>query len=141
MKKPLFKRVLTGLLAVMVSFSGISFRAVFADSTSTWKKVDGIAEAVASGKQVAITMTTSSGTVYALPNATSTNTGPTGKVVTKDANGNLELDADQYGWTITAEEGGYTITHGQYYLYVTATNNGVRVNIRTINNFKTKFRY
>ena len=53
MKKPLFKRVMTLMLAALMSFSGMSFRAttVRADSSSTWEKVDSIADAVSSGKQ------------------------------------------------------------------------------------------
>ena len=129
MEKPVFKKILTLLLAVLMSFSVISFRAVKAESSSTWEKVDDIAAAAASGKQVAITMTTSAGKVFALPTATAT-TGPLAREVTKDSEGNLVIDdvADAFGWTITAADGAYTITNANgNYLYVTAANNGVRV--------------
>ena len=134
MKKPLFKRVLTLMLAVLMSFSGMSFRAttVRADSSSTWEKVSDIAAAASSGKQVAITMTTNngSGTVYALPTAKTSN-APAATVVTKNSDGNLVIDGtgDAYGWTIAEiSTGVYTITNKSgNYLYLTASNNGVRV--------------
>ena len=90
MKKPLFKRVMTVMLAVLMSFSGMSFRAttVRADSSSTWEKVSDIAAAASSGKPVAITMTTSDGKVFALPTAKATGSSrPTAFEVTKNADG------------------------------------------------------
>ena len=132
MKKPLFKRVVTLLLALMMSFSGVSFnaRTVRADSSSTWEKVTDIAAAAASGKQVAITMTTSDGTVIALPAAT-TSSAPAAITATKDSDNNLVIadGASAFGWTITESGGKYTITNADgKYLYITAANNGVRVN-------------
>ncbi|MBQ6655398.1 MAG: RICIN domain-containing protein, partial [Erysipelotrichaceae bacterium] len=130
MKKPLFKRVVTLLLALMMSFSGMSFnaRTVKADSSSTWEKVTDIAAAAASGKQVAITMTASSnGTTYVLP-AAATSSAPVAVVAEKNGNELVVNGTGDYGWTIATTDDGYTITNGNGdHLYLINNNNGVRV--------------
>ena len=130
MKKPLFKKIMTLLLAVVISFSGISFKAVEAESSSTWEKVDSIAAAAESGKPVAITMTTSDGMIYALPTAVTASSGPSAVVAGKNGSGDLEITGDEtaYGWTITSKDGAYVIvSDAGNYLYLTNTNNGVKV--------------
>ncbi|MBR4422016.1 MAG: hypothetical protein IKS69_05735, partial [Erysipelotrichaceae bacterium] len=132
MSNSLFKRVVTLLLVVLMSFSGMSFKAVRADSSSTWEKVDetdvsaALAAAAESGKLVAITMTLSDGTVYALPTA-EVSKNPAAVIATKNDN-TLEIGGLEpgYGWTITSVDDGYTITNNAgSYLYLTNANAGV----------------
>ena len=128
--KRLMQCMLIGLL-LFTSFTTAT--KVEAESSSTWKKVDDIAAAAASGKLVAITVTTDNGegTTYALPTAKTTNTGPVAVVATKN-DGDLVIGGigTEYGWTITSTEGGYSITNsdGDYLYIISNTNNCVRIN-------------
>ena len=135
MKNGFTKKLMTVFLAFAMLF-GCFTEAVRAESSSTWKEVDDIAAAAASEKTIAITMTTGDGTVYALPTKLSTSSGPA--AVTAAINGK-KLVIDQsaesdFGWTIAESGTGYTIStkvnNTDYYLYVTASNNGVRVNTK-----------
>ncbi|MBR4461220.1 MAG: hypothetical protein IKS51_01365, partial [Erysipelotrichaceae bacterium] len=129
MKKPSFNRIMTLLLAVTMLFSGMTMSAAKAESSSTWEKVSDIQAAAASGKSVAITMTASDGTVYALPTAKSSSAGPSAVTATKSSNILQINDTEEaFGWTIASSGNGYTISSGTNYLYVTNNNNGVRVN-------------
>ena len=130
MKKPLFKRVTTLLLILLMAFNTMPARSVKADSSSTWEKVSSIDAAASSGKSVAITMTASDGTTYILPTAKATSAGPVLVTATKNADGYLVAEDDEgaFGWTVASEGDAYTISSGSDYLYVIANNNGVRVN-------------
>ncbi len=101
--------------------------------TSQWTLLDDIEAAAASETPVAITMTKGDDT-WILPTAAATSTGPKAETAvieekTLTANGGKEA----YGWTITKTEDAdtYTIVNldeKSLYLYVTAANNGVRIN-------------
>ena len=132
MKKSLW-RVISILLCIGMIFTmsspGVMMTQAYADNGSVWVEVDDIAAAAASTKPIAITMTKGSNT-WVLPTAKAT-TGPTAVAATvTDGKLNTSGAASDYGWTITAESNGtYTIKNDAgLYLYVTAANNGVRIN-------------
>lgn len=130
-----FSRLLSLILALAMCLSVLPVTAAAEDESeetttiSTWTQID--LTKVTSNDKIAITMTTSDGTVYALPTAnTGSSKAPTAVVVTaKDDTLSIEATGNDYGWTITAdEEGGYVITSPSGdYLYTTNANNGVRV--------------
>ena len=101
--------------------------------TSQWTLLDDIEAAAASETPVAITMTKGDDT-WILPTAAATSSGPKAETAaieekTLTANGGKEA----YGWTITKAEDADTysivnLDEKSLYLYVTATNNGVRIN-------------
>ncbi|MBR0461794.1 MAG: hypothetical protein IJJ00_03655, partial [Erysipelotrichaceae bacterium] len=126
MKRPLLKKALALMFVFFMSASQLTTNIVRAEAL-TWKKVDSITD-IAAGDKVAITMTTANGTIYALPsNQTS---GPSATIVTTNADGDLVIDdaSNDYEWTITPANGKYTIKNSSgKYLYITATNNGVKV--------------
>ncbi len=120
------RRVFSWLLILAMVLSMVPAMAFGATGTATWKPVD--FESITSQDTVAITMT-KNGVTYALPTV-----GEGGSkqplaytaTVAGDALTTPGSSAD-FGWNIMATEGGYYITAGGKYLYVTASNNGVRV--------------
>ena len=120
------KRLISVLLSLVMLLSLLP-TTVFAEgedtTAATWSKV-ALAD-IAATDTVAITMTKDS-TTWVLPNSAkkqpmaSTGTVADGKLTTSGG-------ADQYGWTISAVEGGYHIKTGTSYLYLTAANNGMRI--------------
>ncbi|MCD8051673.1 MAG: cell wall-binding protein [Clostridiales bacterium] len=129
------RRLVALALALAMCLPALPAVAAAEDETttvSTWTQVD--LEDISSSDEIAITMTTSDGTVYALPTAnTGSSTAPTAVVVTaEDDTLSIEATGDDYAWTFTADEeveGGYIITSPSGdYLYTTNANNGVRVN-------------
>ena len=125
MNKRGLSRMLSVLLLVVMVISMLPVSA-YADSAATWTKVD--LSAITAGDTVAITMS-KDGTTWVLPNtggggkgqplATATGTIADNKLTTEGSSG--------FAWTITATEGGYNISSGGSYLYITADNNGVRI--------------
>ena len=125
MNKRGLSRILSVLLLVVMVVSMLPVSA-YADGTATWTKVD--LSAITAGDTVAITMS-KDGTTWVLPNtaegssrqplATATGTIAENKLTTDGSSG--------FAWNITATEGGYNISSGGSYLYVTASNNGVRI--------------
>ena len=119
------KQVLAALLLLAMVISMLP-TAVFATGTATWSKVE--LTDIQPTDTIAITMT-KEGTTWVLPN---TGEGSKGQPLA-DQTGTIDgttLTTDEstgLSWTITATEGGYHIHSGESYLYVTATNNGVRV--------------
>ncbi|MCD8353414.1 MAG: hypothetical protein LUC47_03760, partial [Clostridiales bacterium] len=129
------RRLVALVLALAMCLPALPAVAAAEDETttvSTWTQVD--LEDISSSDEIAITMTTSDGTVYALPTAnTGSSKAPTAVIVTaEDDTLSIEATGDDYAWTFTADEeteGGYIITSPSGdYLYTTNANNGVRVN-------------
>ena len=129
--KQVFRKVLSAVLVFAMIFCLLPAGTVRAEENgSVWTEVTDIAAAAASEKSIAITMTKGS-TTWALPTAAATSGGPSAPTGTVGTDGKLTLNGVEadFGWTITAVDDGYTITNaGGKYLYVTASNNGVRVN-------------
>jgi hypothetical protein len=102
----------------------------YAADGSTWTEVTDIAAAAASDKPIAITMTKGT-TTWVLPTAKATG-APTAVVATvSDGKLTTSGDASAYGWTINETNGTYNIVNDAgLYLYVTAANNGVRINTK-----------
>lgn len=128
--KEMKKKILSFALAMLVMFStalGNAGLTVSAEETSVkWTKVN-LADITAEDT-VMITMTTSSGKTYALSTTEKNNSGgPLAKSVVIDNNSITTSSSTGYGFQITAVEGGYHIMSGESLLYVTATNNGVRI--------------
>ncbi len=125
MKGRTSKRILSALLSLvmLLSLLPVSVFAAETETTATWTEVS--LSDIAATDTVAITMT-KDGTTWVLPNSAakqpmaSTGTVADGKLTTSGG-------GNKYGWTITAVEGGYHIKTGSSYLYLTATNNGMRI--------------
>ena len=98
------------------------------DSECVWEKV-AIGD-IESTDVVAITMTTSNGTIYALSSANGTSSAPAAVVVTANGNQLAGEVAENLQWNISNNSGNLTIYPNgttSTWLYCTATNNGVRV--------------
>ncbi len=92
-----------------------------------WTKVE-LADIQATDT-IAITMT-SGGTTWVLPTtAEGTKNQPLANITGTIVGSTLSIEAESstVGWSIAPAEGGYYIMAGESYLYVTATNNGVRI--------------
>ncbi len=117
----------------MMCLSAAPVTSVAAEETgtttvSTWTQID-LTDVTASDK-IAITMTASDGTVYALPNADASKAPSATIASVSDGVLSISASGDDYAWIFTAEtEGsGYYITSPSgSYLYTTAANNGMRV--------------
>ena len=91
----------------------------------TWTKVT-LSE-IAETDTVAITMS-KEGTTWVLPNVGNGNSKQPLAVTGTVTDDVLTTDvAETYSWNIKAVEGSYNITSGDNYLYLTATNNGMRI--------------
>ena len=66
--------VLSFLMVASTAFTDVSFVSNAAESHHKWTKVS--LSDITSSDSIAITMTTSDGTTYVLPNASATNAGP-----------------------------------------------------------------
>ena len=142
--KKILSFVLT-LAMILSLFAGLTVTAS-AENTGTITAVTeewillGGAEAItsaASAGTVAITMTTSGGTTFVLPNTKGASAAPTAIAVTVSGN-TFTLDEntsnDDISWMIEAENDGYTIYNAvdpSTWLYSTNANNGVRVGNNT----------
>ena len=125
MKGRTSKRILSALLSLVMLLSLLPVAAFADDSatTATWTEV--AFSDITATDTVAITMTKGD-TTWVLPNsATKQPMASTGTV----ADGKLTTSGggEKYGWTITAVENGYHIKTGDKFLYLTATNNGMRI--------------
>ena len=124
------KKLIAGILAMVMAVSLLSGTLVFSafaeDETYTWVEID--AGDITSSDLIAITMTTSGGTTYVLPNA-AVSKGPTAVLAT--VSGEIltisEGSDSDYTWTFTESGDGYTIESENGTLYTTAANNGVVV--------------
>ena len=128
MKGRTSKRILSALLSLVMLLSLLPVAAFADDSatTATWTKV--AFSDITATDTVAITMTKGD-TTWVLPTTgegskkqplADTATVADGKLTTSGG-------GNKYGWTITAVEGGYHIKTGDKFLYLTATNNGMRI--------------
>ena len=128
MKGRTSKRILSALLSLVMLLSLLPVAAFADDSatTATWTEV--AFSDITATDTVAITMTKGD-TTWVLPTTgegskkqplADTATVADGKLTTSGG-------GNKYGWTITAVEGGYHIKTGDKFLYLTATNNGMRI--------------
>lgn len=127
--KTVCNRILALLLVLTMVLSMAPTMVFASDSaTATWTKVE--LSDIKAEDTVAITMT-SGDTTYVLPNVATLgeegNMYPAAEVATVNENTLETGDAAAYGWNITATEGGYLIKTGESYLFITATNAGVRI--------------
>ena len=138
MKNDLGRKLLKVFLVLTMLFSSFTASAQAEENSlrgesSTWEKASSLAAAAASGKLVAVTMTDSSGKIYALPTAKSPSAGPSAVSATRNEDGSLEIAGidTAFGWKVASTGSGYTFINGSGdYLYLTANNNGVRVNTK-----------
>ncbi|MBQ6802159.1 MAG: hypothetical protein IJP05_03705, partial [Oscillospiraceae bacterium] len=121
MKNSKTNKLLSVLLAVLMVVSMFPVTA-FAVNGVTWTKVD-FAD-ITADDTVMITMTNPHGVTYALPSNVSAKNPA--DVVTVEGNSIVTASAD-YGWKISAVDGGYTISSATGYLNSIDNNNGVRV--------------
>ena len=121
-------RFLCLLLTVLMLVSLFPTAALAADTvTSTWEKVE--LDKITADDVVAITMT-KDGATYALPTAGKGGQGQPLAVTAAVDGDKLSIEGGKtdFGWTITASDGTYSIVNASgEHLYVTATNNGVRI--------------
>ncbi|SHI79434.1 CehA/McbA family metallohydrolase [Pseudobutyrivibrio xylanivorans] len=93
--------VLSLLMILSLAYTDVSFVSNAEESNHVWTKVS--LSDITSSDSIAITMTTSDGTTYVLPNASATKAGPAAVLGTVDGS-SLTIeegkDAD-YAWTIT----------------------------------------
>ncbi len=119
-----YKSTTTNIDGQTVGFWKLNEEAEAEPTALLWTKT-AFAE-ITSDDKIAITMTYGD-TTWVLPAATNTSSAPAAIPVTVDGD-TLTTDTADYAWTITETDGGYfvTNTHGDY-LYLTASNSGVRV--------------
>ena len=122
-------KLLSLLLTVCMVFSLLP-ASIWAEdtATATWTKTT--IDKITSEDTVAITMTSADGnTTWVLPTAgKGKNNQPLAVSVTPEGDTLTTAGAaSDYGWTLTRSDAGFTISSGDSYLYVTATNNGVRI--------------
>ncbi len=120
------RRVFSWLLILAMVLSMVPAMAFGATGTTTWRAVN--FESITSQDTVAITMS-KNGVTYVLPTVGEGGSKqPLAYTATVDGDTlSTTGSAADFGWTVTATEGGFYITAGGKYLYVTASNNGVRV--------------
>ena len=125
MNKRGLSRMLSVLLLVVMVISMLPVSA-YAEGTATWTKVD--LSTITADDAIAITMS-KDGTTWVLPNTAGGSKGqPLATATGTIADNKLTTDGSSgFAWNITSTEGGYYISAGGNYLYVTATNNGVRI--------------
>ncbi|MBR6825733.1 MAG: hypothetical protein IKM59_04215, partial [Oscillospiraceae bacterium] len=119
-------RILSWVLVLAMVLSMVPAVAFAEGSATAWTKTD--FAAIQPENTVAITMT-KDGVTYALPTANlGTGGQPLGDIATVSGSTlTTNGDAAAYGWSIVPTEGGFYIKTGESYLYITATNNGVRI--------------
>ncbi len=119
------KKAISVILAVMMLMSTLSALGFAADTaTQTWSRVS-LSE-ITSDDKIAITMTKGD-TTWVLPAATNTSGAPAAVTAAVDGD-TLTTDGADYGFTFTETDGGHFITNADgKYLYLTNSNNGVRV--------------
>ena len=115
------------LLLTLVMVVSLLPTAVFAadPEPATWTKV-ALAD-IAETDTVAITMTKGDKTWVLPTTGEGSRNQPLATEVTVKDSTLTTSGSDGFGWTITAVEGGYHIKTGSSYLYLTATNNGMRI--------------
>ena len=122
-------RLLSALMALLMVFSLLPASALAADAASTWEPV-ALAD-ITPSDTVAITITDADGAVWALPTAASGSKGQPLAVSAAVDDGKLTISGDQagFGWTVAQKaDGTYAIKNASgSNLYVTATNNGMRI--------------
>ncbi len=120
---------LLALLLVLVMVMTLLPTAAFAAETAIWTKVN--LEDIQSTDMIAITMTASDGTTYALYNGNGTGSAPTAVTGTVDGNTLTAGSSSTLAWNIAKDgDNGYIIYKAgstETWLYSTNTNNGVRV--------------
>jgi hypothetical protein len=127
MRKRTASKLLSLLLTACMLFSLLP-ASIFAEDTdtATWEKV--AFEDIAADDTVAITMTKGD-TTWVLPTKGSGSNGQP-LAVTGTVSGTAlttEGTASAFGWTAAKSDAGFTLHGPNGYLYVTATNNGVRI--------------
>ena len=120
------RRILSWFLVLAMVLSVVPGMAFAKSETTPWTKI--AFEDIQATDTVAITMT-KEGVTYALPTG---NLGTSGQPLADTATVSGDTlstngDAAAYGWSIVPTEGGYYIKNGESYLYITATNNGVKI--------------
>ena len=126
-------RFLSIVLLIAMVLTLMPTVAFAAGTVSKWEQVK--LEDITAEDTVAITMN-AGGTYYVLPTTGAGSQGQplaieTGTV--SDTSLSTEADTAAVGWKISAVEGGYTIaTADGRYLYLTATNNGMRIGSATV---------
>ena len=120
---------LLALLLVLVMVMTLLPTAAFAAETAIWTKVN--LEDIQPTDMIAITMTASDGTTYALYNGNGTGSAPTAVTGTVDGNTLTAGSSSTLAWNIAKDgDNGYIIYKAgstETWLYSTNKNNGVRV--------------
>ena len=123
-----FSRFLSMVLLVAMVLTLMPATALAAGTVTTWEQV-ALAD-ITADDTIAITMN-AGGTYHVLPTTGAGGDGQPLAYHTGTVSGttlSTEEGTEAFGWTITAVEGGYNITNAAgKKLYVTATNNGVRI--------------
>lgn len=120
------------VLAMLLSIAP-ALEVVAADAT-TWTKVESLAD-IGANDTFAITITVG-GNTYVLPVVSSTKAAESTAIpeITGTVDGNTLTISDtenSFGWNLVATEGGYHIKSGEMYLFVAASNNGIRIAKKT----------
>ena len=120
------RRILSWLLVLAMVLSLVPGMVFAEDAATAWTKT--AFENIQATDTVAITMT-KEGVTYALPTGNLGTSGqPLADIATVSGTTLTTTgDAAAYGWSIVPAEGGYYIKTGESYLYITATNNGVKI--------------
>ena len=133
MKYRRLSRFLSIVLLIAMVLTLMPTVAFAAGTVSKWEQVK--LEDITAEDTVAITMN-AGGTYYVLP---TTGAGSQGQPlanetgIVSDTSLSTEADTAAVGWKISAVEGGYTIsTADGRYLYLTATNNGMKIGSATV---------
>ncbi len=130
MKKQALHKIISIVLALAMIFTSVCMPAnvTYAAASSEWTPLADIDAAAQAENSVAITMTSTDGTVYALPAADAEST-PAAAVATAGEKLTIAGGESDFGWKITKNsDGTYNITNSAgNYLYVANSNSGVRV--------------
>ncbi len=120
------RRILSWVLALAMILSMVPGFAFAEGEGTAWTKT--AFETIQPTDTVAITMT-KDGVTYALPTTGAGGSGqPLGDAATVSGTTlTTRGDSAAYGWSIVPTEGGFHLKTGESYLYITATNNGVRI--------------
>lgn len=124
------RKFLSMLLALVMLLSMVPMASVAAGSETTWTKVASLAD-ISESDTFAITITVG-GNTYVLPVVQAGNASGSTAIpeITGTVSGNtLTISNTEYsfGWNLIPTTGGYHIKSGDLYLYVAASNNGIRI--------------
>lgn len=124
------RKFLSMLLALTMLLGMLPMASAAAESETTWTKVASITD-ISESDTFAITITVGSNT-YVLPVVQAGNASGSTAVpeITGTVSGNTLTTSNteySFGWNLEATDGGYYIKSGNLYLYVAASNNGIRI--------------